>query len=129
MNVSPSIKNQTLYIAKGHSPVDTGNLKYNAIRRRNSRPNSWSITYSTSDAYYVEILEDGTLDGKEVKGRVPRKFIARTSLEIASFLTRYYEGKPVSRWRKDNSIASQDTPERRLRNFESQYRLGNVKWR
>ena len=129
MSVSPSIKNQTLYMAKGMSPIDTGNLRYNAIRKRNSKPNSWSISYSTSDAYYIEILEDGTLDGKEVKGRKARKFIALTSIEIANFLTRYYEGKPVSRWRKDTTKASEDTSERRIRNFESQYRNGNIRWR
>ncbi|NOQ50320.1 MAG: hypothetical protein GQ557_01475 [Mycoplasmataceae bacterium] len=133
MVVSPNIKSNTLKIAKGMTPIDTGNLRHNATNLRKVKSNSWTINYSSGDAYYIEILEDGVLNGKKLKGRSPRRFIERTSLEIAVYLKKHFEGKPKSdfqngKMRQSKETMDDNTP-RRLRHFESLNKIGNTKWR
>ena len=137
MIVPPIIKYRTLAMAKSFTPIDTGNLRHNAVHLRKVKSDSWSIAYDTSDAYYVEILEDGTLDGAEVNGRKPKKFISRTSLVLARYLRDYYAGKPTSKWagrRLRTALnTSEGNAERETRHslsrFESQNKIGNIKWR
>jgi hypothetical protein len=137
MLVPPIVKYRTLGMAKSFTPIDTGNLRHNAVHLRKVKSDSWSITYDTSNAYYVEILEDGTLSGATVKGRKPKKFISRTSLVLARYLRDYYAGKPTSKWagqRLRRALASsEDNVDRqnrnKLSNFESQNKIGNIKWR
>jgi hypothetical protein len=135
--VAPILKHRTLAIARVLTPIDTGNLRYNATKLVKVKSNSWTINYSSADAYYVEILEDGTLDGKKTS-RAPRKFIERTALEITSYLKNTLEGKPTPKWSKQRFNDTRDNDwnnnmERKERNrqslFETKYKLGKTKWR
>lgn len=91
MNVSPFVKYNTYLIAKGNAPVDTGNLKENAIRLTRVKENSWTINYDTRQALYIEPLEEGS---KYMEGR---RFIYATANEIALYLKRTFEGKTMPR--------------------------------
>lgn len=103
MNVSPFIKYSTYQIAKGLAPYDTGNLRQNAIRLRNVKPNSWTITYDTSRATYIEPLEEGS---KYMEGR---HFIRLTANTIAVYLKNTLEGKRTSLYHKNLMRKSLDT--------------------
>lgn len=137
MNVKPIVKYRTLAIAKDMTKVDTGNARHNATKLKRSKRNSWSINYSLSDAYYIEILEDGTLNGREVKGRRPTSYIRRTSLVLARYLNNHFNGKPTNRWAKQRSDTalknvletSQDNLTRQERNFQSRHKMSGISWR
>ena len=132
MSISPIVKYRTLAIAKSLTPIDTGNLRHNATKLSRVKENSWSINYSSSDAYYVGVLEDGA-KYKNGTIRAPRKFIERTSLVLARYLTDYFNGKPRSKWAgqrlRQALKTSPNNIERTNRLFESQNKLGNIKWR
>ena len=133
MNVSPIVKYRTLGISKSMTPIDTGNVRHNATKLTRVKQSKWSITYSLKDAYYIEILEDGTLNNKTVNGRTPRKFIERTSLVLASYLKGFYEGKPQSKWVNSRLKITSETEENNIdrnnRHFESKFKMGNTRWR
>lgn len=90
MNVSPFIKYSTYQIAKGMTPVDTGNLRHNAVRLRNVQSNSWTINYDTTQASYIEPLEEGSIN------MIPRRFIRTTANLIALYLKRQLTGRGTS---------------------------------
>lgn len=52
-------RNVALGIAQYIAPMDSGNLRYNAIRSEPTN-DGFRITYSLSDAYYIYFLEEGT---------------------------------------------------------------------
>lgn len=82
----PSLKRNTLNIAKANAPVDTGNLRQNAITRKSRKKLEWTINYSSSQAYYVGYLNEG----KPRKGGVvPHKhkgFIERTYNQLMLYM-------------------------------------------
>ena len=65
--IEPIVKYRTLAIAKSFTPVDTGNLRHNAVKLRNVKNDSWSIHYSSIDADYIEHVEEGTFRNKPQK--------------------------------------------------------------
>lgn len=48
-----------LGLAQYIAPMETGNLRYNAIRKE-MRSNGFKIRYSLQDAFYIYFLEEGT---------------------------------------------------------------------
>ena len=136
MKVDSAIKVNTFRIAQGNAPIDTGNLRFNAMKLSKVKDSSWSITYSLDDAYYIEILEEGTLNGTDTT-RKATKFIEKTSKLLASYLENIFNCKPVSKYTyakirsgfQNSQDTTGDTQQRQLRHFESKYKMGNVKWR
>lgn len=86
-----SLKRNTLNIAKSNAPVDTGNLRQNAITKKSRGNLKWTINYSASQAYYVEYLNEG----KPRKGGVtPHKhkgFIERTYNQVMLYMLSEFE--------------------------------------
>lgn len=90
-----------LNIAKGLSPIDTGNLRFNAINSY-EQPNGFVINYSLAAAYYIRLLEEGISSMKHVG------FIAnKTVPAIASYLYAKYASKDKNRMAMFNSIADE----------------------
>jgi HK97 gp10 family phage protein len=69
----------SLRIAKSMSPIDSGNLRENAIKIVNRSKNGFTIRYSSSDAYYIDFVEYGT------KYQDAQKFIEKTYIQIATY--------------------------------------------
>ena len=85
-----SVAEATLNIAKALAPMDTGNLRHNAISIKNFRRTrsgaKWVIHYSPRDANYLEPLITGRTNkaGKRVTPR--RYFVEVASLNVGSYL-------------------------------------------
>lgn len=78
-----------LGIARFIAPIDTGNLRFNAISA-NRVEGGFQIKYSLQNAYYIYFLEEGT---RKFQGH--RAFIeGQTVPAIASFLSTKYEFNP-----------------------------------
>jgi len=86
------LANTTLDIAKGLAPIQTGNLRHNAISIRNFRKTKdgakWVIHYSPRDAHYLEPLITGRRNkkGERVTGR--RYFVEIAALNIGTFISK-----------------------------------------
>jgi hypothetical protein len=93
MYVSPIIKYRTLAIAKSLAPVDTGNLRHNAISLKSVKSDSWSINYSTYQATYLIPLVEGWTS-KNGNRHYGHDFISRSVPEICSYLISELRGKP-----------------------------------
>lgn len=108
-------------IAMAMSPYDTGNLRFNAIKRI-AKPNGFIINYSLAEAFYIYFLEEGTSKSIQHQG-----FIAnRTVPAIANYLFQKYEAqnkKQVSKWQKISREAANDididSEKRSIRNKQS----------
>ena len=108
-------------IAMAMSPYDTGNLRFNAIKRI-AKPNGFIINYSLAEAFYIYFLEEGTSKSIQHQG-----FIAnRTVPAIANYLFQKYEvqnKKQVSKWQKISREAANDididSEKRSIRNRQS----------
>jgi hypothetical protein len=75
-------------LAMAIAPYDTGNLRFNAIKRV-VRTNGFTIQYSLADAFYIYFLEEGTS-----KSLIHQGFIAnRTVPAIANYLFQKYEAR------------------------------------
>ena len=60
-------KEVALGLAQYIAPIDTGNLRYNAIKAENTN-DGFVIKYSLQDAYYIYFLEEGTRKFQGHKG-------------------------------------------------------------
>jgi hypothetical protein len=93
-------------IAMALSPYDTGNLRFNAIKRV-MRPQGFTINYSLDDAFYIYFLEEGTSKSLQHQG-----FIAnRTVPAIANYLYQKYQAQnktQTSKWRRISREAAND---------------------
>lgn len=130
MEIPAIVRYRSLAIAKGFAPVDSGNLRHNAIKLRNVRKDGFTIYYNANDAYYIQAVEEGIKQPAQ-------HFVRRTYLELASQLQNYMSGKP----NKFNTMAkegltrslrtAQDTDERKWRNMESRLRANGAtfSWR
>lgn len=79
-----------LGLAQYIAPIDSGNLRYNAIKKE-LRSNGFTIRYSLSDAFYIYFLEEGT---RKFSGH--KSFIGgQTVPAIASFLFSKYNSRDV----------------------------------
>jgi hypothetical protein len=89
------VKNRMLNIAKRMSPIDSGNLRFNAIQGSNWLDrNNFTISYSETIAPYLEILQDSTWEGKPIQRRnIHKGFIDQTVLEIIRGLKLHYGGQ------------------------------------
>jgi HK97 gp10 family phage protein len=67
-------------IAKSFAPVDSGNLRENAIKITKRTKNGFTINYSYINAYYIQYVEDGTPNQKA------QHFIRDTYLYIVEYL-------------------------------------------
>ena len=91
----------TLQIAKGSTPIDTGNLRHNAIFLKDFRVNkdgaTWRINYSSRNANYIDPLNYGwnKPNGGKVRGRF---FIETATLNIS----RYIKGQLSTMLTKDD---------------------------
>jgi hypothetical protein len=70
------------------APMDTGNLRYNAIRKV-LRSDGFTIKYSLQDAFYIYFLEEGTRKFSGHKGFIG----GQTVPAIAGFLYSKYGSK------------------------------------
>ena len=108
-------------IAMAIAPYDTGNLRFNAIKRV-VRPNGFTIQYSLADAFYIYFLEEGTQ-----KSMIHQGFIAnRTVPAIANYLYQKYEAQnktQTSKWQRISREAANDididSEKRSIRNQRS----------
>jgi hypothetical protein len=111
----------SLGIAMAMSPYDTGNLRFNAIKRF-IRPNGFTINYSLDEAFYIYFLEEGTS-----KSLIHQGFIAnRTVPAIANYLYQKYEAqnkKQTNQWQRISREAANDmdidSKNRQARNRDS----------
>lgn len=100
------IKRKMLNIAKRMSPIDSGNLRFNAIRGSKwLNKNEFTISYSESKAPYVEILQDSTWEGKPIRRKnIHKGFIDRTVLEIIRGLKLHYSGQGLKGQKEFNTV-------------------------
>jgi len=77
-----------LGLAQYIAPMDTGNLRYNAIRKI-LRSNGFTIKYSLQDAFYIYFLEEGTRKFSGHKGFIG----GQTVPAMAGYLHSKYGGK------------------------------------
>lgn len=89
------IKKKLLNVAKRMSPIDSGNLRFNAIKGSSwNNKTKFTITYDENIAPYLEILQDSTWEGKAIQRRnIHKGFIDQTVLEIIRGLQLHYSGK------------------------------------
>ena len=130
MNISPIIKYRTLAIAKGMAPVDTGNLRHNAISLKRVKSNSWAINYSTQRATYLEPLEEGWSNPKTGEVYQPHKgFISKTSLVVGNYVYQVLMGeKPqYSSYLKKALSTAQNTELREQALIKSKMRYSEYK--
>jgi hypothetical protein len=88
--------------AKAMAPVDTGNLRDNAIKgKRYNDPMRFTIHYSGMDAYYLHYLEVAEYaGGSKTKKNEHKGFIYDTYLGIINILNAHFnEGKEVNQYR------------------------------
>ena len=80
------LKRNAIRSARYFAPIDTGNLRYNAIRGELwSNRSKFRIVYDTQSATYIEPLNEGWLGNKG------RHFIEEAVQKITSDLITYYE--------------------------------------
>ena len=90
-------------IARYLAPKDTGNLSRNAIKIRNRTQNSFTLTYSATDAYYIGFVNEGT------KHQPAQHFIENTVQHIVVYLNSVSQGKqPANHRVLTKAIASND---------------------
>jgi len=108
-------------IAMSLAPYDTGNLRFNAIKRI-VNPQGFTVRYSLADAFYIYFLEEGTSKSLQHQG-----FIAnRTVPAIANYLYQKYQTqnkKQISKWQRISREATNDididSEKRSIRNKRS----------
>jgi len=113
----------SLRIAKSLAPIDSENLRYNAIRVTNRNSNGFTITYSSVDAYYIQFVEDGT------EYQEAQHFIENTYINLSNYFDAIGNNDRISNIYR-NSIAQdklnkelfKDNPDyRRLVNSRSTF--------
>ena len=72
-------------IARSLAPKRSRNLELNAIKLLRRR-NGFTIKYSSTDAYYIEFVEEGTSMQKA------QNFIARTYIELCNYFANVESG-------------------------------------
>lgn len=80
----------SLGLAQYIAPMDSGNLRYNAIKKE-LRNNGFTIRYSLADAFYIYFLEEGTRKFSGHKGFIG----GQTVPAIASFLFSKYNTRDI----------------------------------
>lgn len=86
------VKSDTLNIARKGAPVDTGNLRLNAINKFNRGSYKWRINYNYFLANYVIPLNEGWKSKQT--GQVHDKhkgFIGKTNEEITIYILSVFE--------------------------------------
>lgn len=129
MSISPMLRYRCLGFAKGMSPVDSGNLRHNAIRLTKVKKDGFTILYDSSKAHYIEAVEEG-------EGQPAQKFIFRTYLELSQQLKNYYgTTNDIKKFRnftqsyiKKALSTAQDNPERRWRQMQSELKAKGIEY-
>jgi HK97 gp10 family phage protein len=85
----------SLNIARDLSPIDSGNLRHNAIKLLR-RKNGFTIKYSSVDAYYIEFVEEGTSKQKA------QHFISNTYVTLANYFANIGDNKQTNTKQNDN---------------------------
>ncbi len=85
----------SLNIAKSLAPIDSGNLRHNAIKLLR-RKNGFTIKYSAVDAYYIEFVEDGT------KNQKAQRFIENTYKTLSEYFANVGKGNEQGENTKNN---------------------------
>lgn len=107
MNVSPIIKYRTLNMARALAPIDTGNLRYNAINIRKNNKNKWTINYSSKQAFYIAPLQEGWTDKRTGKTHDMHKgFINNTVILLTNYLYDYLSGSRSNKYFKYRGMAN-----------------------
>lgn len=130
MNVSPIIKYRTLAIAKSLAPVDTGNLRHNAIKLIKSNGNSWGIKYDTQQANYIEPLQEGSkIKGSQKRNDRHKGFIDLTVAVLSTYVYGELTGRNqnTNRYLRGALSTAENNPQRELRNARSV--LGYTKYK
>ena len=87
----------SLNIAKSLAPIDSGNLRHNAIKLLR-RKNGFTIKYSAVDAYYITFQEEGFVHYKSKAVVDTNKgFISRTYLTLSNYFQNIEDGKAQSK--------------------------------
>ena len=127
------IKRKLLNKAKRNAPIDSGNLRFNAIRGGLwTNKNKFRITYDTSVAHYVEYLEENAYaGGSTTKLNKNRKFIEKTVIELKNDLVSYYN-KGKEPFRKRSYSENKDNAElrdinRRIQLSERSYKINELR--
>ncbi len=105
------LKKRILNFCKQRAPIDTGNLRHNAIYGREwSDKNKFRITYDTRDANYIEYLEESTFKNKDhTKMNRNKYFIQGTYLGLSWMLQKYY---------RDNKVKQSIIPKKNFKQSE-----------
>ena len=95
------LKKNLLRKAKLMSPIDTGNLRHNAIYGRLwSNPTLFNITYDLQSAGYIEPLEEGWTDAYGNEHTKWKGFIALTASAVASEFLAYFKNGELKKTRR-----------------------------
>jgi hypothetical protein len=96
------LKRKLLRFAQLRAPIDTGNLRHNAIKGKfwNDK-NNFVINYSDTDANYIGYLEETTYKNKDkTKQNIHKGFILATYIDMKKEIEDYYyRGVKMSRKR------------------------------
>ena len=116
------LKKTILRRAKLNAPIDSGNLRHNAIKGKHwNNPNKFTVHYSSQDAHYIEFQEEGFRHYKT--GKIVAKnrhFIMETYIELASMLKGYFTkgwDRPTARGFRKSELKT--NPLRELRHNRS----------
>lgn len=132
MKISPVLRNRCLLYARGFVNLDTGNMRYNAVKLANIKRESFSIVYDKSEADYIEYVNEG-------KGQPASRFVERAHAGLASQLSNYYNNASNHKKFRNFTRANiretlenrEDSAERQWRNLQSRLKAKgiNYNWR
>lgn len=137
MSIPAIVKYRCLAIAKGLAPVDSGNLRHNAIYLTRVKNNSFSIMYDGNRAHYLNAVNEGI-------GQPAQHFVDNAVGEIGTNLLGYFnkgekgfkEGSSqfnayAKRMQSESLRTAQDNPERQWRLTQSLLKSkgANYRWR
>jgi hypothetical protein len=93
-------QNVSLGIARNFSPMDTGNVKFNATQAHKTN-DGFVVSFSLADAYYIYFLEEGTRKSTQHQGYIANKIVPG----IANYLHTKYARKNKKQTRKIENIS------------------------
>jgi hypothetical protein len=132
MYVSPIIKYRTLAIAKASAPVDSGNLRHNAIFLTKVKMNKWTIRHSTKQASYLIPLIEGWTNSKTGANYEGNDFIGSQSVpKIVSYLISEFDSTKkrnnTNGYLRAIGNSAQNNAKREMNNLTSHVRYSELR--
>ena len=123
--ITNKMMSDSLRIAKSLAPIDSGNLRHNAIKLLH-RKNGFTIKYSGVDAYYIQFVEEGTNGKRKQKGQ---HFILNTYLNLVNYFANIDDNKHSDNYNRnliakntlDMEVYRENPDYRRLVHMQSIY--------